>query len=201
LVGEVVIAIRRLIQEKSTDGVSKEQLIAYLVSIYESITVPLARASILWLVSHHKSLTHAPDCLRIALKTFKSQDSFVKIEIIILATLLYLQNPCHVFLSKAYPYTMKLASYDIDFDVRDHMRLLDGLVSKCSDNPVYTERLIKNLTQAPLFTDVLRMVPSEYRTGSLSQFFGEKIVGYIPLPDWSTEISGGNERNTTVFNF
>jgi AP-3 complex subunit beta len=156
LVGEAVIAIRKLIQESETETISKVSLIAYLVSIYSSISVPLARASILWLVRNQPlSFRYYADCLRISLLDFCNQDCFVKREILQIAVLLKIStlqsDPKYKFVQLSYDYAFKLAKYDSNVDVRDHARLYDGLVQHVT--PEAVPELIKLLTKQVITKD------------------------------------------------
>lgn len=156
-----MITIRRLVQEKSSESaISHEQLITYLVSIYDTITVPLARASILWLIGHHHAtFKYAADALRISLKTYTEQDSFVKSQIITVAALLHIRHSLlenskqKDFVISAYEYVMKLAKFDLDYDVRDEARLLEFMVSRSLGIPQNCEWLAEILTQSTVSND------------------------------------------------
>jgi AP-3 complex subunit beta len=134
VVGEVVISIRKLIQDSTTESISQDGLIAYLLSIYETISVPLAKASIIWLVRHHQPFPYSADCLRVSLKDVEHQDPMVKRQIMLLASQLHVTmletDPHYAFVKKAHSYVIKVFRYDRILDVRDQARLLDGLVDK-----------------------------------------------------------------------
>jgi AP-3 complex subunit beta len=204
LVGEVVISIRKLIQDSNIESISQDALIAYLISIYETITVPLAQASIIWLVRHHQPFRYSADCLRISLKGVEHQDPMVKRQIILLASQLRIStsetDPHYEFVRKAYTYAIKVFRYDSVSDVRDQARLMDGLVDKVP-NGVGSLLTVQRTHQDP---DVLKRkkrvdLASVYRMGTLSQLLNHKIPGYEEVPPWAEQVTGSHERNQTVF--
>ena len=108
--------------------------------MYNHITVSQARASILWLIGRNLALPlfkHGPDLLRISLQSFRNadQDAGVKLQILVLSTLLRLhvdispnlyEEQTIGFVKEANDVVFKLARLDADFDVRDFGRFLEG---------------------------------------------------------------------------
>ena len=146
--GEAIITIRLLLSATTKlDSIDTkhENLLIYLVSTYDQITVPQARASILWLIGRNiqvPTFKHGPDLLRISLKTFKSdnteQDSIVKLQILVFSTLLKIHislepqlyiEKCITFVKEANQIIFKLARLDDNFDVRDYGRFLEGCMN------------------------------------------------------------------------
>ncbi|KAJ3277079.1 AP-3 complex subunit beta-1 [Terramyces sp. JEL0728] len=207
VVGETIITIRCLLQSKvdiSDENISTERLIGYLLLKYDHISVPLARASILWLIGKHASnFAHAPDALRISLNSFKTQDSNVKSQIIVLSTLLYLQNTIDPeqyqtktsdFIRLAYEYCFKMGRVDTDYDIRDQTRWIENtLKSVASDTSKY-KRFAEILTQLPPKPTPTPAHESSFVIGTLSQYFDTEFEGYRSLPEWSTEILNTPER-------
>jgi vesicle coat complex subunit len=169
IVGESIITIRYLLSTKHENDIkiSHQKLLTYLASIYESITVPMARASILWLIGHHlDSFYHAPDALRIALKSFSIETPFVKKQILTLSTLLLLHVTIQAkgeqtkerynqeisgFLSTCFGLSIRLAKLDLNFDVRDQARFLEACMTELETGS--EEVFFQLLTQlAPLIS-------------------------------------------------
>nr|KAJ3420623.1 AP-3 complex subunit beta-1 [Polyrhizophydium stewartii] len=154
IVGEAIIVLRRLLQVRSSDDTSPASssarhtshnaLIRRLFDNYTAISVPMAKASVLWLVSHNVATLAktAPDALRIALQTFASQDPIVKLQILNLAAAIAVTTEQRGesvpaaerrTLRLCFEYALSLAKFDLSVDVRDRARLLEALVF----GPVY----------------------------------------------------------------
>jgi vesicle coat complex subunit len=196
------------LQEKQLENseISREQLIAYLISMYTEITVPLAKSSILWLLGHHTNFKHACDGLRIALQTFGAELPTVKKQILTLATLLLLQKHNSTdndglfskFALLAFEYSMKLAKYDIDYDVRDHGRLLEKLCTETLNDSNRVTRLVQILTQNNVKKEDIVYTKSEYLVGTLSHLLNRQLKGYLPYPEWSSVDRFQEERVVSV---
>lgn len=203
IVGESIIVIRSLLQTKGTENdKDHDKLITYLITIYHTITVPLAKASILWLIGHHlDTCVHALDALRIALKTFINEDPFVKKQIMILAVLLSLHTKKQSeWVEGSLDYALKLGKLDEGFDVRDQARFLEACVQSVKEEADFA--ILKQLIAPPPVSSSVRMAQiSEFQVGTLSQFLGYKIDGYISPGEWSNEVKGKQERTVTVKDF
>lgn len=72
VVAESVVVIKRLLQTQAADP---KDIIICMVKLLDSITVPQARAAILWLLGEHcKSMIYlVPDVLRKLAKTFAEE--------------------------------------------------------------------------------------------------------------------------------
>eukprot|EP00842_Homolaphlyctis_polyrhiza_P001475 jgi/Hompol1/2328/HPOL_002907-RA len=150
IVGEAIIVLRQLLQSQSrtnTNSISASQqsshtrLIRRLLENYNDITVPMAKASVLWLVGHHLPTLAktAPDALRIAVKTFVDEPRIVKLQILNLAAAVAVEAVStwvdgdqgrHVRLAikACFSYAITMGKFDLDYDVRDRARFLKALV-------------------------------------------------------------------------
>ncbi|KAH6583714.1 hypothetical protein BASA60_001312 [Batrachochytrium salamandrivorans] len=177
IAGEVIIVLRRLLQLRSDTGVENglhktksttspgvpkalssnsttTLIVRQLFQTYGSISVAMAKASVLWLIGQNvASLARvAPDALRVALKTFGKEEVIVKLQTLNLAAnvavCLEVQamaiamedvtsapgscDECGPRVLRivrlCFEYVLELAKYDLDFDVRDRARFLDTLV-------------------------------------------------------------------------
>jgi len=126
IVGEAVLVIKRLLQLRPHDNV---EMITQLAKALDQITVPMARASIFWLVGQYAQKLElvAPDILRKAAKDFSNSDDVVKLQVITLAVKLICLHPTDHTLGLLYEYIMNLARYDVNYDIRDRARMLKGL--------------------------------------------------------------------------
>ena len=125
VVGESVCVIRKLLQLNPT---AHKDIIRHLAKLVETIQVPMAKASILWLIGEYceQVPTIAPDVLRVAVKTFPKEDNIVKLQILNLAAKLLTVNPQQTSLLAVYAFN--LAKYDVNYDIRDRSRFLKALV-------------------------------------------------------------------------
>ncbi|KAJ3325988.1 AP-3 complex subunit beta-1 [Boothiomyces sp. JEL0866] len=207
VVGEAIITIRCLLQSKvdiSDESISTERLIGYLVLKYDSINVPLARASILWLIGKHvATFVHGPDALRISLKSFKLQDSIVKYQIILLSALLALQKiiapdsfnlKTSNFLQKAREFCFQMGAVDTDYDIRDQVRWLENSLKLVSSDVAKCKRFSDILTQLPPKPSTVPLQETTFTIGTLSQYFDIELQGYRRLPEWSDIILNASER-------
>ncbi|KAJ3082290.1 AP-3 complex subunit beta-2 [Quaeritorhiza haematococci] len=84
IVAEAIVVIRHLLQLRSD---TNTRMILKLSQALETITIAMARASILWLIGQYceKLPRIAPDTLRISAKKFGSEEDIVKLQILNLA--------------------------------------------------------------------------------------------------------------------
>jgi AP-3 complex subunit beta len=111
----------------------------------DKLTVPMARASILWLIGEYSDRVskQAPDVLRKMAKTFCDEDNVVKLQILNLAAKLYVTNQKQVTL--LVQYVFNLAKYDQNYDIRDRSRFLRTLIFNNDNCPVLAKHLKKIL--------------------------------------------------------
>ncbi|CAG8552079.1 3865_t:CDS:10 [Racocetra fulgida] len=179
------------------------------------ITVPMARASIFWLVGQYSQNLEkvAPDILRKAAKTFTTEADVVKLQIINLgAKLLSLHSTDHT-LNLLFQYVLNLARYDLNYDIRDRARLLRSLIlaSEKKDSHINNmgvegveeamrseesskSTILKNNLKRILLCE--KEAPSEESpsVGSMSLVLNYSVPGYKSLPDWPTEKPDGSVR-------
>ncbi|RIB16880.1 adaptin N terminal region-domain-containing protein [Gigaspora rosea] len=215
VVAESVVVIKRLLQLRPQDNAD---MIIQLAKALDHITVPMARASIFWLVGQYAQNLEkvAPDILRKAAKTFTTEADVVKLQIINLgAKLLSLHSTDHT-LNLLFQYVLNLARYDLNYDIRDRARLLRGLVLISEkketniDNMGVEGMLSKELNESSILTNNLKQIllcekeaPSEespsvgrdrFTIGSMSLVLNYSVTGYKSLPDWPTEKPDGSVR-------
>ncbi|KAF7641210.1 hypothetical protein LDENG_00288870 [Lucifuga dentata] len=91
VVAESVVVIKKLLQTQPTEH---SEIIKHMAKLFDSITVPMARASILWLIGEYCERVPkiAPDVLRKMAKTFTAEEDIVKLQTVNLAAKLYLTN-------------------------------------------------------------------------------------------------------------
>uniref|UniRef100_A0A8C8BLV4 AP complex subunit beta n=1 Tax=Otus sunia TaxID=257818 RepID=A0A8C8BLV4_9STRI len=91
VVAESVVVIKKLLQ---TQPAHHGEIIKHMAKLLDNITVPVARASILWLIGEYCERVPkiAPDVLRKTAKSFTTEDDLVKLQILNLGAKLYLTN-------------------------------------------------------------------------------------------------------------
>ena len=210
LVGQIIVAIRRLLRETKNSSASQEYVIESLLPVYSTVEVPLAKSSILWLISQNPKSKYASDAVRIALKSFAKEDARVKKQILTTSIVVWLQNQLgddlklQSFAAMALKYCLKLAQFDIDYDVRDHGRVVNGLRGVTMKRPALIRKVIDILTRNDIVSDEKQpqsdvyLPGSQFRPGTLSNWLNQRIDGYEDHLAWTLVTTFSEERNVVV---
>uniref|UniRef100_A0A8C9G659 Adaptor related protein complex 3 subunit beta 1 n=1 Tax=Pavo cristatus TaxID=9049 RepID=A0A8C9G659_PAVCR len=110
VVAESVVVIKKLLQ---TQPAHHGEIIKHMAKLLDNITVPVARASILWLIGEYCERVPkiAPDVLRKTAKSFTNEDDLVKLQILNLGAKLYLTNSKQVRLKYTREYVYSHSSF------------------------------------------------------------------------------------------
>ncbi|KAM4733419.1 AP-3 complex subunit beta-2 isoform 2-T2 [Anableps anableps] len=198
VVAESVVVIKKLLQmqpEKHSD------IIKHMAKLTDNIQVPMARASILWLIGEYCEHVPkiAPDVLRKMAKSFTSEEDIVKLQILNLAAKLYLTNSKQTKLLTQY--VLNLAKYDQNYDIRDRARFIRQLIvptEKSGALSKYAKKLFLALKPAPVLESPFKD-RDHFQLGSLSHLLNAKAGGYQELPDWPETAPDPSVRNVEVF--
>ena len=182
VVGESVIVIKKLLQMQNSD---KSSIIKRMTRLLGSVTVPLARASILWLVGEYveKVPKLAPDVLRKMAKSFPNEEDIVKLQVLNLAAKAWIVNNKKITL--LVPYILAQAKYDLNYDIRDRERFIRKVLCPNSETPSPLEKYAKKFFMTSKPPPNLRSSfknRDEYQLGSLSHMLNSTIMGYQALP-------------------
>ncbi|KAF6721735.1 AP-3 complex subunit beta-1 [Oryzias melastigma] len=125
VVAESVVVIKKLLQTQPTQH---SEIIKHMAKLFDNITVPMARASILWLMGEYCDRVPkiAPDVLRKMAKSFTAEEDIVKLQTVNLAAKLYLTNSKQTKLLNQY--ILNLGRYDQNYDIRDRTRFIRQLI-------------------------------------------------------------------------
>ena len=128
IVAEAVVVTRHLIQLHPENNT---RTIVRLFKVMDSITIGMARASILWLIGQYcENVPNiAPDALRKGAKQFSTESAIVKLQVLNLGAKLVSVEPTDVN-RLLFGYVLNLARFDLDYDIRDRARCLRALVSE-----------------------------------------------------------------------
>ncbi|XP_010359140.1 AP-3 complex subunit beta-2 isoform X3 [Rhinopithecus roxellana] len=197
VVAESVVVIKKLLQMQPAQH---GEIIKHLAKLTDNIQVPMARASILWLIGEYCEHVPriAPDVLRKMAKTFTAEEDIVKLQVINLAAKLYLTNSKQTKLLTQY--VLSLAKYDQNYDIRDRARFTRQLIVP-SEQGGALSRHAKKLFLAPKPAPVLESSFKDrdhFQLGSLSHLLNAKATGYQELPDWPEEAPDPSVRNVEV---
>ncbi|XP_053951318.1 AP-3 complex subunit beta-2 [Anastrepha ludens] len=195
VVAESVVVIKNLLQSKSAEHY---EIISQMAKLIDYITIPAARASILWLIGEYNEKVPkiAPDVLRKIAKTFVDEEDVVKLQILNLGVKLFLTNPQQTSLLSQYVFT--LARYDPNYDVRDRARFLRQFIFPANGR---TTVLAQNARKIFLSSKPKPALESKYRErdhfqlGSLSHYLNMRATGYKDLPPFPTEALDASVRN------
>ncbi|PRD34080.1 UNVERIFIED_CONTAM: AP-3 complex subunit beta-1 [Trichonephila clavipes] len=195
IVAESVVVIKKLLQMQITEH---KDIIIDMSRLMDRITVPMARASILWLIGEYadKVAKIAPDVLRKVAKTFSNEKDIVKLQTLNLAAKLYLINSKQTNL--LVQYVFNLAKYDTNYDIRDRARFLRQLIMPVGEKPSYLSKHAKKILLAPKPAPVLQSKFKDrdrYQLGSLSHYINARTIGYHDLPDFPETVPDPSVRN------
>ena len=186
VVGESVIVIKKLLQMQSSD---KSSIIKRMTKLLDTVTVPLARASILWLVGEYveKVPKLAPDVLRMMAKSFSLEEDIVKLQILNLGAKAWIVNNKKITL--LVPYILAQAKYDLNYDIRDRERFIRKVLCPNSENPSplskYAKKFFMTSKPPPNLRSSFKS-RDEYQLSSLSHMMNANAIGYqtlSPFPD------------------
>uniref|UniRef100_A0A8C7A848 AP-3 complex subunit beta n=1 Tax=Nothoprocta perdicaria TaxID=30464 RepID=A0A8C7A848_NOTPE len=183
VVAESVVVIKKLLQ---TQPAHHGEIIKHMAKLLDNITVPVARASILWLIGEYCERVPkiAPDVLRKTAKSFTNEDDLVKLQILNLGAKLYLTNSKQTKLLTQY--VLNLGKYDQSYDIRDRTRFIRQLIvpnEKSGALSKYAKKIFLAQKPAPLLESPFK-ARDHFQLGTLSHTLNSKATGYLELSDW-----------------
>ncbi|XP_038640191.1 AP-3 complex subunit beta-2 isoform X2 [Scyliorhinus canicula] len=197
VVAESVVVIKKLLQMQPSQH---SDIIRHMAKLIDNIMVPMARASILWLIGEYCEHVPkiAPDVLRKMAKSFTNEEDIVKLQIINLAAKLYLTNSKQTKLLTQY--VLNLAKYDQNYDIRDRARFIRQLIVPTEKSGVlskYAKKLFLAQKPAPVLESSFKD-RDHFQLGSLSHLLNSKAGGYQELPNWPDSAPDPAVRNVEV---
>uniref|UniRef100_A0A8B9YYR0 Adaptor related protein complex 3 subunit beta 1 n=1 Tax=Buteo japonicus TaxID=224669 RepID=A0A8B9YYR0_9AVES len=197
VVAESVVVIKKLLQ---TQPAHHGEIIKHMAKLLDNITVPVARASILWLIGEYCERVPkiAPDVLRKTAKTFTNEDDLVKLQILNLGAKLYLTNSKQTKLLTQY--VLNLGKYDQSYDIRDRTRFIRQLIvpnEKSGALSKYAKKIFLAQKPAPLLESPFKD-RDHFQLGTLSHTLNSRATGYLELSDWPKVAPDPSVRNVDV---
>lgn len=196
VVAESVVVIKKLLQSQDTQQ-HKQRIITQMSKLLDFITVPAARASILWLIGEYNEHVPkiAPDVLRKMAKSFCDEETSVKLQVLNLAVKLILNNPEQTTLLSQHVFN--LARYDANYDVRDRARFLKPFIGGDEKTPI----LQRNAKKIFLATKPAPQIENRYtgreayQLGTMSHYLNMRVNRYQDLPNFPAVASDSSVRN------
>ncbi|NXF06200.1 AP3B1 protein, partial [Smithornis capensis] len=197
VVAESVVVIKKLLQ---TQPAHHGEIIKHMAKLLDNITVPVARASILWLIGEYCERVPkiAPDVLRKTAKSFTNEDDLVKLQILNLGAKLYLTNSKQTKLLTQY--VLNLGKYDQSYDIRDRTRFIRQLIvpnEKSGALSKYAKKIFLAQKPAPLLESPFKD-RDHFQLGTLSHTLNSRATGYLELSDWPEVVPDPSVRNVDV---
>ncbi|NXJ16486.1 AP3B1 protein, partial [Odontophorus gujanensis] len=197
VVAESVVVIKKLLQ---TQPAHHGEIIKHMAKLLDNITVPVARASILWLIGEYCERVPkiAPDVLRKTAKSFTNEDDLVKLQILNLGAKLYLTNSKQTKLLTQY--VLNLSKYDQSYDIRDRTRFIRQLIvpnEKSGALSKYAKKIFLAQKPAPLLESPFKD-RDHFQLGTLSHTLNSRATGYLELSDWPEVAPDPAVRNVEV---
>ncbi|KAM9263062.1 AP-3 complex subunit beta-1 isoform 8-T8 [Morus bassanus] len=197
VVAESVVVIKKLLQ---TQPAHHGEIIKHMSKLLDNITVPVARASILWLIGEYCERVPkiAPDVLRKTAKSFTNEDDLVKLQILNLGAKLYLTNSKQTKLLTQY--VLNLGKYDQSYDIRDRARFIRQLIvpnEKSGALSKYAKKIFLAQKPAPLLESPFKD-RDHFQLGTLSHTLNSRATGYLELSDWPEVAPDPSVRNVDI---
>ncbi|XP_066036869.1 AP-3 complex subunit beta-1 isoform X3 [Chamaea fasciata] len=197
VVAESVVVIKKLLQ---TQPAHHGEIIKHMAKLLDNITVPVARASILWLIGEYCERVPkiAPDVLRKTAKSFTNEDDLVKLQILNLGAKLYLTNSKQTKLLTQY--VLNLGKYDQSYDIRDRTRFIRQLIvpnEKSGALSKYAKKIFLAQKPAPLLESPFKD-RDHFQLGTLSHTLNIRATGYLELSKWPEVAPDPSVRNVDV---
>ncbi|NXF80700.1 AP3B1 protein, partial [Sclerurus mexicanus] len=197
VVAESVVVIKKLLQ---TQPAHHGEIIKHMAKLLDNITVPVARASILWLIGEYCERVPkiAPDVLRKTAKSFTNEDDLVKLQILNLGAKLYLTNSKQTKLLTQY--VLNLGKYDQSYDIRDRTRFIRQLIvpnEKSGALSKYAKKIFLAQKPAPVLESPFKD-RDHFQLGTLSHTLNSRATGYLELSDWPEVAPDPSVRNVDV---
>ncbi|XP_065517133.1 AP-3 complex subunit beta-1 isoform X1 [Lathamus discolor] len=197
VVAESVVVIKKLLQ---TQPAHHGEIIKHMAKLLDNITVPVARASILWLIGEYCERVPkiAPDVLRKTAKSFTNEDDLVKLQILNLGAKLYLTNSKQTKLLTQY--VLNLGKYDQSYDIRDRTRFIRQLIvpnEKSGALSKYAKKIFLAQKPAPLLESPFKG-RDHFQLGTLSHTLNSQATGYLELSDWPEVAPDPSVRNVEI---
>ncbi|XP_063151624.1 AP-3 complex subunit beta-1 isoform X2 [Candoia aspera] len=194
VVAESIVVIKKLLQ---TQSAHHGEIIKHMARLLDSITVPVARASILWLTGEYCERVPkiAPDVLRKMAKSFTVEDDLVRLQILNLGAKLYLTNSKQTKLLTQY--ILNLGKYDQSYDIRDRTRFIRQLIvpnDKSGALSKYAKKIFLAQKPAPLLESPFKD-REHFQLGTLSHTLNMKVSGYLELSNWPEIAPDPSVRN------
>ncbi|KAL1235440.1 AP-3 complex subunit [Trichinella spiralis] len=193
VVAQSVVVIKQLLQREKMRHC---EIILSMAKLIDTVRVPIARASILWLIGEYCQLMPrvGPDVLRKVAKTFIHEEEIVKLQALNLAVKLYLTNQEKTRLLVEYVFNM--ARFDQNYDMRDRVRLLRHMLFP--NKPTKLTKLAEKIffAEKPVPSSSSTFVDREqFQLGTLSHLLNQRCSGYNPLPPFVETAPDGSVRD------
>jgi AP-3 complex subunit beta len=172
VVAESIVVIKKILQLCPGKYV---EAIERLARLLDKVSEPRARASIVWVIGEfaEKATLFVPDTLRKLALSFAIESAEVKVQTLNLGLKVHFTMATPTTES-IFRYVLELASFDMNYDVRDKARLLQAVFSSTGYVGAEAQSLFLSAKPQPKFQD-----PSEGRhrftVGSLSHILNAKV--------------------------
>jgi AP-3 complex subunit beta len=196
IIAESVVVIRYLIQKNPEEY---QKVLKQMCILLEDITVPVARASIVWMVGEYYDLLSdiGADILRIIAKNYTEESDLVKLQALTLGAKLYLKEGDSVNL--LFQYILNLARYDLSYDIRDRARLIRTVLFNPKEEcGTLTERVSDIFLAKKPLSQISSSFHerSRFTIASLSHLVNHTVFGYEPLSDFPEKAPDSTVRDT-----
>lgn len=192
---ECVVVIRALVASKPEDNY---KLIRRLARMFSSLSSSAAKAAIIWMVAEYGQAAgvNSLELLRVCARSFISEISQTKLQILSFASKLYAAAPQDSRL--LYKFIISLANADVAFDIRDRARMMKNILGSGEEGEDVTAlssfgaAMVSVNKVVPVVPPVHAVPATTFSLESLSFCLGKLTPGYnSPAPFPLTSPDGG----------
>ena len=180
---ECVVVIRALVASKPDDNY---KLIRRLARMFCTLNSSAAKAAVIWMVGEYgqQAGINSMELLRLCARSFVSEISQTKLQILSFAAKLYAAMPQESRL--LYKYIVSMAYADVAFDIRDRARMMQNILGSGEEGEdakelsSFSMAIIGVNKIVPVVPPVHTVPATTFSLESLSFCIGKLTPGYAP---------------------
>ena len=180
---ECVVVIRALVASKPDDN---HKLIRRLARMFCTLNSSAAKAAVIWMVGEYgqQAGINSMELLRLCARSFVSEISQTKLQILSFAAKLYAAMPQESRL--LYKYIVSMAYADVAFDIRDRARMMQNILGSGEEGEdakelsSFSMAIIGVNKIVPVVPPVHTVPATTFSLESLSFCIGKLTPGYAP---------------------
>lgn len=200
VIPECVVVIRALVASKPEDN---HKLIRRLARMFSSLSSSAAKAAIIWMVAEYGQAAgvNSLELLRICARSFVSEISATKLQILSFASKLYASVPQESRL--LYKYIISMANADSACDIRDRARMMQNILGSGEEGEdvkalsSFGVAMVSVNKIVPVVPPVHTVPATTFSLESMSFCLGKHTPGYIAPAPFPASAPDGSVRDVS----